>query len=70
MVAVASVQTIPAVLRSAAERFGDRTAIIDGAVCLTYRELLEHVRMVARVYLAGGVRRGDRIAVNSPNTHH
>ncbi|KID29727.1 acyl-CoA synthetase (AMP-forming)/AMP-acid ligase II [Prauserella sp. Am3] len=70
MVAVASVQTIPAALRSAAERFGDRTAIIDGAVCLTYRELLEHVRMVARVYLAGGVRRGDRIAVNSPNTHH
>ncbi|OLT41375.1 fatty acid--CoA ligase [Saccharomonospora sp. CUA-673] len=62
--------TIPEAIRVAAQRFGDREVVVDGDVRMTYRQLLEHVRDMARVYLAHGVRRGDRIAVYSPNTHH
>ncbi|MFD6794376.1 MULTISPECIES: FadD3 family acyl-CoA ligase [Prauserella salsuginis group] len=62
--------TIPKALQAASERFGDREAIVDGHVRITFDRLLEHVRVMARVLMARGVRSGDRVAVNSPNTHH
>ncbi|PXY34005.1 FadD3 family acyl-CoA ligase [Prauserella flavalba] len=63
-------RSIPGAVRAAAERFGSREAVVDGDVRLTFAELLEHVQMLARVFAAGGVRPGDRVAINSPNTHH
>ncbi|GAA1220015.1 FadD3 family acyl-CoA ligase [Prauserella alba] len=62
--------TIPNALQAASKRFGDGEAIVDGQVRITFDQLLEHVRTVARALLARGVRSGDRVAVNSPNTHH
>ena len=62
--------TIPAALARAAREFGGNEAIADGAVRLSYADLLDEVRTVARFYLARGVRPGDRIAVWAPNTHH
>ncbi|MCP2252135.1 Acyl-CoA synthetase (AMP-forming)/AMP-acid ligase II [Prauserella aidingensis] len=62
--------TIPKALHAASERFGDREAIVDGSVRITFEQLLEHVRVMARALAARGVRSGDRVAVNSPNTHH
>ncbi|MFC4004765.1 FadD3 family acyl-CoA ligase [Prauserella oleivorans] len=62
--------SIPAAVRVAAERFGTCEAVVDGPVRLSYRDLLEHVRIMARVFVARGVRPGDRVAVNAPNTHH
>ncbi|PXY20819.1 FadD3 family acyl-CoA ligase [Prauserella muralis] len=62
--------SIPEAVRRAAERFGSREAVVDGDVRLTYADLLERVRTVARFLVAEGVRPGDRVAVNSPNTHH
>lgn len=66
--------TIPAALARAAERFRDEEALVDHSggreVRLTYRELHERVRGLARFFLAEGVSPGDRVALNSPNTHH
>ncbi|MQA07130.1 MAG: AMP-binding protein [Pseudonocardiaceae bacterium] len=62
--------TIPAAVREAADRFGEDEALVDGTVRLSYRELLEQVRLVARALLTEGIQRGDRVAIYSPNTHH
>ncbi|GAA5164055.1 MULTISPECIES: FadD3 family acyl-CoA ligase [Amycolatopsis] len=63
-------ETIPAAVVRAAERFGDREAIVDGQVRLTYAQLHEHVRRFAGFLIGEGIRPGDRVAVCSPNTHH
>jgi HIP---CoA ligase len=63
--------TIPAAVRRAAREFGDLTAVADpNGPRLSYRELHEGVRTVARALIAGGIEPGDRIAIWSPNTHH
>jgi acyl-CoA synthetase (AMP-forming)/AMP-acid ligase II len=67
---VEGAQTIPAAVSRAAREFGDREAIADGAARLTYRELHDRVRAVARYFIAEGVRPGDRVALWAPNTHH
>ena len=41
-----------------------------GGPRLSYRELHEHVAVVARALAAEGVAPGDRVAIWSPNTHH
>jgi acyl-CoA synthetase (AMP-forming)/AMP-acid ligase II len=60
--------TIPRMLASAAERFGDSNAIEDGDVRITYRALLAQVDEAARALLALGVEHRDRVAVWAPNT--
>lgn len=64
--------TIPAALISAAERFGDAEAVADpyDGVRMSFAELHERVRTVARALIAGGVEPGDRVALCAPNTHH
>jgi HIP---CoA ligase len=63
--------TIPAVLQAAASEFGDATALTEpGGPALTYRDLHEQVRDVARALIASGIEPGDRVAIWSPNTHH
>ena len=63
-------ETIPAAVVRAAERFGDREAVVDGPLRLTYAQLHERVRRCAGLLLAEGIRPGDRVAICSPNTHH
>ena len=62
--------TLPDALRSAAQRYGDRPAVVDGELTLTFGQLLEQVREAARAYAALGVRPGDRVLVWAPNTWH
>jgi HIP---CoA ligase len=62
--------TIPQALLDAAARFGDAEALVDGDVRLTWTELLDEVRTMARFYCAEGVCPGDRVAVWAPNTWH
>jgi acyl-CoA synthetase (AMP-forming)/AMP-acid ligase II len=64
------VDTIPAVVSEAARRFGDAEALVDGSVRMSWRELHEQVRAAAAVFVEGGVRPGDRVAICAPNTHH
>jgi len=61
--------TIPALVLAAGERFGDRHAIEDGAVTLTYRELAAAGLRATRAFVAAGIRRGDRVAIWAPNIH-
>jgi acyl-CoA synthetase (AMP-forming)/AMP-acid ligase II len=63
--------TIPAAVASAAREYGDAPALIEpGGPELSYRDLLERVRTVARALIAEGVAPGDTVAIWSPNTHH
>ena len=61
-------QTLPAVVRAAAESYGDRPAVVDGGVTLGFTDLHERVRATAAGYAALGVRPGDRVCLWAPNT--
>ena len=60
--------TIPQALVDAAGRFGDAEALVDADVRLSWRQLLDEVRTVARGYVARGIQPGDRVAVWAPNS--
>jgi acyl-CoA synthetase (AMP-forming)/AMP-acid ligase II len=62
-------RTAPRMLMAGAERYGDRPAVIDGDVTLTYRELLDAALETARAAIALGIRPGDRVGIWAPNTH-
>jgi len=57
------VQTIPAAAARAAERFGDRLAIVDGDTQLSYAELLEEARRFGAAVVTTGIEPGDRVAI-------
>lgn len=60
--------TLPAVLREAAARFGDRPALVEGDRSVSFAGLLDRVRAVARGYVAHGVEPHDRVCVWAPNS--
>jgi acyl-CoA synthetase (AMP-forming)/AMP-acid ligase II len=53
---------------SAADRFGDAEAIVDGPLRLTFTELTDRVRRAAGAFRALGIDKGDRVAVWAPNS--
>ncbi|MVU79332.1 AMP-binding protein [Nocardia sp. ET3-3] len=63
-------QTTPLALHEAARLYGDAPAVGDGAVRLSWSQLLDSVRETARALIARGIQRGDRIGIWAPNTHH
>src|SRR5688572_7643258 len=60
--------TLPALLREAAERFGDRAAYVEDGVPLTHADLLDRVRATAAGYRAHGLQPGGRVVVWAPNS--
>ena len=60
--------TIPGVLREAAERFGDHPAYVEGDRVVSYAELLRLVEATCEVYVGSGTGRGDRIVLWGPNS--
>ncbi|MET9531149.1 FadD3 family acyl-CoA ligase [Streptomyces sp. NPDC006649] len=60
--------SIPALVRSAAERYGEREAVVDGRTRISYTELGERIERAAAACIASGVNAGDRVAVWAPNT--
>ena len=60
-------RSIPHVVLQAADRHGDKPAIVDGVRRISYRELLQQMRQAAAAFRAMGVRRGDRVALWAPN---
>ncbi len=62
-------QTIPQLLAGAAVRFGERHAIEDGDVKLTYADVALAAERAARAFCAGGIHPGDRVAVWAPNIY-
>ena len=61
-------ETLPALLRDAAERFGDHPAYVEGSVELSYADLLARVELTAGGYAEAGVAQGDRVVLWGPNS--
>ena len=60
--------TIPELVDAAAERFGDREAVVDGDTRWSFAEYRNEIHGVAAALLRRGIRPGDRIAVWAPNS--
>ncbi|MCP9208657.1 FadD3 family acyl-CoA ligase [Streptomyces cucumeris] len=60
--------TIPALVRTAAGRYGTDEAVVEGRSRISYAELGTRIERAAAACLASGVAPGDRIAVWAPNT--
>ncbi len=55
--------SIPALCAAAAERFGDRPALVDGDIALTHAELFDAAGVFAAALVASGVQPGERVAI-------
>jgi acyl-CoA synthetase (AMP-forming)/AMP-acid ligase II len=62
------VDTIPAILRAAAERYGDQPAFVDDGRTVSYADLHDRVRELARRYVGHGLAAGERVVVWGPNS--
>jgi acyl-CoA synthetase (AMP-forming)/AMP-acid ligase II len=60
--------TIPAVLRAAAEQFGAEEAIVDSRRRLSFTDVSELVGEVERALIASGISPGDRVGIWAPNS--
>ena len=60
-------ETIPAAVTSAAERFPEVEALVDGDLRLTFPQLAETVQQSAAAAVAAGIEAGDRVAIWAPN---
>src|SRR5258708_1760950 len=61
-------ETIPEMVLSTADRFGDLEAIVDGESRLSFGELVARVRRAAGAFAEAGVSPGDRVAIWAPNS--
>ena len=61
-------RTVPHVVLAAAERDGDRTAVVDGARRVSYAALAEQMWRAAGAFSAAGLQKGERVAIWAPNS--
>jgi len=61
-------RTIPELVLSSADRFGDAEAVVDGSLRLSYIELVQRIRCAAGAFAEFGIDKGDRVAVWAPNS--
>ncbi|KIE27567.1 fatty acid--CoA ligase [Streptomyces sp. MUSC 125] len=66
--AVGEWNTIAELVRSAAERYADTEAVVEGRKRIRYAALGARVERAAAACLAAGVRVGDRVAIWAPNS--
>ncbi|MFG1668892.1 FadD3 family acyl-CoA ligase [Streptomyces sp. Y7] len=60
--------SVPELLRSAAERYADVEAVVEGRSRISYAELGARVERSAAACMANGIEPGDRVALWAPNT--
>ncbi|MGA9357900.1 MAG: FadD3 family acyl-CoA ligase [Mycobacterium sp.] len=53
---------------SAADRFGDAEAVVDGPLRLTFTEAVNRIRCAAGAFAEIGIDKGDRVAIWAPNS--
>ncbi|WP_235616912.1 FadD3 family acyl-CoA ligase [Mycobacterium montefiorense] len=53
---------------SAADRFGDAEAVVDGPLRFTFVELVGRIRCAAGAFAELGIDKGDRVAIWAPNS--
>ncbi|RDH78360.1 fatty acid--CoA ligase family protein [Mycolicibacterium moriokaense] len=61
-------ETIPEMVLSAADRFGDAEAVVDGPLRLSFNEVADRIRRAAGAFADLGITKGDRVAVWAPNS--
>ncbi|MGY1937934.1 FadD3 family acyl-CoA ligase [Nocardia gipuzkoensis] len=61
-------QTIPEMVLTTADRFGDAEAVVDGDLRWSFAELADRVRRAAGAFAAAGIEQGDRAAIWAPNS--
>lgn len=61
-------ETIPEMVLSAADRFGDAEAVVDGSLRLSFSEVVHRIRCAAGAFADAGIAKGDRVAVWAPNS--
>jgi HIP---CoA ligase len=52
---------------SAADRFGDAEAVVDGPLRLTFTEVVDRIRCAAGAFVDLGIKKGERVAIWAPN---
>lgn len=67
MIPAPSWQTIPEMVASAADRFGDAEAVVDGPLRYTFTEIVKRIRCAAGSFAELGIDKGDRVAIWAPN---
>ena len=55
--------------RRARKLYGDREAVVDGELRLTYEQFFDRCDRWSRILQGFGVMQGDRVAYIAPNTH-
>jgi acyl-CoA synthetase (AMP-forming)/AMP-acid ligase II len=53
---------------SAADRFGDAEAVVDGPLRLSFAEVAQRIRCAAGAFAELGVEKGERVAIWAPNS--
>lgn len=61
-------ETLPELVASAADRFGDAEAVVDGPLRLTFDQLVDRISCAAGAFADFGIAKGDRAAVWAPNS--
>jgi HIP---CoA ligase len=61
-------QTIPEMVLSTADRFGDAEAVVDGSLRLSFAQLTDRIRCAAGAFASFGIEKGDRVAIWAPNS--
>jgi acyl-CoA synthetase (AMP-forming)/AMP-acid ligase II len=60
--------TIPEMVLSAADRFGDAEAVVDGPLRLSFVEVVDRIRCAAGAFAEFGIEKGQRVAIWAPNS--
>ena len=60
--------TIPEMVLSTADRFGDAEAVVDGPLRLSFAEVVHRIRCAAGAFADLGIEKGDRVAIWAPNS--
>lgn len=60
--------TIPQMVLSAGDRFGDAEAVVDGPLRISFAELTDRIRVAAGAFASAGIEKGDRVAIWAPNS--
>lgn len=61
-------ESIPELVLSSADRFGDAEAVVDGPVRLSFTELVHRIRCAAGAFADFGIAPGQRVAIWAPNS--
>lgn len=64
----AGAETIPAVAKAAADKFGATAAVVDGDRQVTFAQLWSLIRRAAAAFADAGLQAGDRVALWAPNS--